>query len=380
MMSDKYTDKLIGELRKLESQKKLSLLAEYSVDEKIEDEDIYLISDQEDKKSELRVFETDFEKAEDCSSEASLLGFLKTNSVIRVDKWEYAKLSKKRGYLLTVSEAAQRIEAPLSPEEAVKLGTDITSVLEECHMTGLLHLCITPSSLRRADDGSYKITDFGAVRIDPRPNDFSAPEYRALKDFDHRADIYSLSLSIYSLLGGDIEDGEELKPIDGCPQALIDVLRKACSSDPEERYAFMRPFGIALERCLGGDTVDDDDSENDAADEVYEGNDGEDCFADRADYENSEREKPELDDLFEEEKEEESVEEDIIDEDEDDDEEQSDENDGGDKSEDKESSDSPQLWDRVECSRARAAGDIILMIIIALALLAFPAVIKLLSC
>ena len=130
-MSDKYTDKLIGELRKLESQKKLSLLAEYSVDEKIEDEDIYLISDQEGKKSELRVFETDSEKAEDCSSEASLLGFLKTNSVIRVDKWEYAKLSKKRGYLLTVSEAVQRIEAPLSSEEAVKLGTDITSALED---------------------------------------------------------------------------------------------------------------------------------------------------------------------------------------------------------------------------------------------------------
>lgn len=377
MSADNFSDKLICDLRKLESQNKLSLLTEYTVESSLSDKHVYMLSDNDGAKFVLKAVETTPEKAEDCTSDISLLNFIKTNSVVRLKQWEYAKLSKKRGYLLMVYDAGSPVEAPLSAEEAVRLGVEISSALEECHMGGILHLNIKPSNILLFDDGAYKISDFGKVYLDPHPNEYSAPEYRSAGDFDHRADIYSLSLSIYTLMGGSPEDAEDLKPLDSCPKKLLDVLKKACSADPEERYSFMRPFGIALEKSLSAEPEEAEDikesvdeaetSEPDTADdEPYEGNDGEDCFADRAQYEESDREKPDLDGLFD---------------GEDDEDEEGAEAETSSESDNNSSDDDrPALWDTVKCSKARAAADIIIMIIAALALLAVPALVKFLSC
>lgn len=137
------------------------------------------------------------------------------------------------------------------------------------HDKGIIHRDIKPANLFITNQNKFKILDFGiakwkddTVGIETKTNQFvgslmyAAPEVFQSKDFDHRVDIYSLGLSIVSLIVGrppfegattyqvlnqiqyeDIRLGDELAAL--VPEDLLIFLYKMIEKDPDDRPANM---------------------------------------------------------------------------------------------------------------------------------------------
>ena len=103
-----------------------------------------------------------------------------------------------------------------TPEVALKLIPQICDGLQAAHERGLVHRDIKPANIFLTKDGRPKVADFGlAKKFDAQSTfatktgmamgtpDYAAPEqYNAVKDIDHRADVYSLGVMMYQMLTG----------------------------------------------------------------------------------------------------------------------------------------------------------------------------------
>ena len=158
---------------------------------------------------------------------------------------------------------------PFQEEEVRRLGTDICTALEECHSSGLLHRDIKPSNIFIDEDGRYKLGDFGISRVldettgiisTSKTDWYAAPEVMRFEKGRVTADIYSLGLVMYELLNqGKLPfmppasqklrpndralalarrvRGEQIEPIEGVSDQINDIVLKACSFDPKDRFA-----------------------------------------------------------------------------------------------------------------------------------------------
>ena len=156
----------------------------------------------------------------------------------------------------------------LSEREVVSLGIDMCRALEACEKEGVLHRDIKIENILVAEDGAFKLCDFGSARILEESFiensvagsfTFMAPEVYNGQKYDHRADIYSLGLILYRCLNHgrepfvstdkrmigykDREDavnrrmnGAPLPPPGDASEKLSMILLKACAFDPEDRY------------------------------------------------------------------------------------------------------------------------------------------------
>ena len=161
-----------------------------------------------------------------------------------------------------------------SEKEIIKIGRDICSALIVCHEKNILHRDIKPENIFFNDDGDYKLGDFGIARIldqcqDSASTGIGTPEYAAPEQssgkYDMRVDIYSLGLVLYELsnrnyltfaqstyLPGDELQARLLgKPLPAPCNAsltLSDIILKACSYNPSERYQSAQELSNALEK------------------------------------------------------------------------------------------------------------------------------------
>ena len=101
----------------------------------------------------------------------------------------------------------------LREDEVLRIGIDICSALELCEAKNILHRDIKPANIFYNDKTPgyifYKLGDFGIARslqamthglsTKGTPN-YMAPEVFAGKPYDHRADLYSLGITLYRLL------------------------------------------------------------------------------------------------------------------------------------------------------------------------------------
>ncbi len=176
----------------------------------------------------------------------------------------------------------------LPVRDAVQLVRQATHALAEMHDAGIIHRDIKPSNLfvEQEADGSrrVKLLDFGvaALRQPLAPGESSityseaflgtprymAPEQvRSSKTVDARADVWALGVTLYELLTGappfdgltviavlnQIERGsppplERQRP--ELPDALVALVSRCMSRDPDERPANARAFGEELEPLL----------------------------------------------------------------------------------------------------------------------------------
>lgn len=169
----------------------------------------------------------------------------------------------------------------LSEKEVIRLGIDICTALSLCMSQQVIHRDIKPENIFVNDKiGThvfYKLGDFGIARsLEHRtaglsskgtPN-YIAPEVASGKNYDTRADIYSLGLTLYRLLNNNRLpffpqtslytpaakreavmrrlSGEQLPPPVNASPKMADVLLKACSYLPEERYQSAEEMKQAL--------------------------------------------------------------------------------------------------------------------------------------
>jgi eukaryotic-like serine/threonine-protein kinase len=162
----------------------------------------------------------------------------------------------------------QRMRAPEGMTLGAKLevALAIATGLAHAHASGVVHRDVKPANVFITTDGQVKILDFGLARLVTseltRSNmmvgtvNYMAPEQLRSEKTDHRADIFSLGVVLYELVGGRkpfqaesfastmykiLEETpdplEHLVP--DLPPRLIAVVDRAMAKSPDDRYQFM---------------------------------------------------------------------------------------------------------------------------------------------
>jgi serine/threonine protein kinase len=179
-------------------------------------------------------------------------------------------------------------------EETVHIASMTLRGLAAVHDAGIIHRDLKPDNVYLKEEGGViypKILDFGISRsVEPASGRRSAlttregvivgtPEYmspeqaRGLKDIDRRTDIYSMGVLLYQMLTGALPFHSEnvgdliikivTTPVpdpqdsrSDIPTGLCDVIRRALSKEPSERFAtaseMQRALLTAGDNALGG--------------------------------------------------------------------------------------------------------------------------------
>jgi len=170
-------------------------------------------------------------------------------------------------------------------EQIIKLAKDICNALITCQDKNIIHRDIKPQNVFVADNGNFKLGDFGIARTIERTThatagigtySYMAPEVEKSEPYGKTADIYSLGLMVYWLLNerrapfmplppdtpkyGDEEkarerrfSGEPLPPPKHGSKELKEIVLKACAYDPKDRYQTAQEMLDAL--CAITDSV-----------------------------------------------------------------------------------------------------------------------------
>jgi protein kinase-like protein len=176
-------------------------------------------------------------------------------------------------------------EGKLEPVTAAALIGQIGNGLDAIHAAGLVHRDVKPANVllsgATGDDHAY-ITDFGVARNVATESgltqtgrfvgtlDYVAPEQISGGAVDARADVYALGCLLFKLLTGEVpfpKDGEAARlyahlndpppaPSLYVPEvsmALDDVVIRAMSKDPGDRYPSAGDLGRAAAAALSGE-------------------------------------------------------------------------------------------------------------------------------
>jgi len=169
-------------------------------------------------------------------------------------------------------------QGTLSAREAAAIGIDLCHALAAVHGADLLHGDIKASNVMRQDGGRIVLMDLGAGRPIPRPDEraqrlagtpiYLAPEVLSGYNVSVSCDIYSLGVLLYQLVSGKFpvegNSHAELKmahserrylPLRDArpdlPTAFVNVIDRALSPDPRDRFKSAGQFGAALAEVSG---------------------------------------------------------------------------------------------------------------------------------
>lgn len=185
--------------------------------------------------------------------------------------------------LLTPLEVYIR-EHELTRRDVIRLGIDICTALEQCQKFDIIHRDIKPANLFVSKNDSFKIGDFGIARtmeehtvMDMTPAgtyNYMAPEILRSGKYGFSVDMYSLGLVMYRLLNHNrlpffppwtiekltAEDkkqalnrrfgGEKIPRPSQDASRLAEIILKACSFRPEDRYSSPTMMKLDLEAIL----------------------------------------------------------------------------------------------------------------------------------
>ena len=129
--------------------------------------------------------------------------------------WSYLVMEYVEG-----PDLRERVETgdPVTVEEAVLVGADIAAALHAAHGQGILHRDVKPQNVLLDADGRARLTDFGSARIESQATvtatggivgtvAYAAPEEIAGQRADARSDVFSLGLTLYFALTGELPSG-----------------------------------------------------------------------------------------------------------------------------------------------------------------------------
>ncbi len=156
----------------------------------------------------------------------------------------------------------------LKPAQALKIVPQICDALQFAHDEGIVHRDIKPENILLDKKGRVKIADFGLAKLLGTKLDvgltgsrqvmgtphYMAPEQiQGSRDIDHRADIYSLGVTFYEMLTGELPIGRFAPPskkvqID---VRLDEVVLRALEVEPEKRYQHAADVKTEVEGISG---------------------------------------------------------------------------------------------------------------------------------
>ncbi len=169
---------------------------------------------------------------------------------------------------------------PVPVREAVRVLQDVAAALAYAHARGVVHRDVKPDNiLLDRETGRALVTDFGIAQVSGPGGgtltgeglvmgtaQYMSPEQAAGEPLDGRSDLYALAILAFELFTGELPfEGKSAqdtmisrlrgqpKSLRGLrpelPQRLEQVLHRALSLAPDDRYASMEEFAFALEHA-----------------------------------------------------------------------------------------------------------------------------------
>lgn len=162
---------------------------------------------------------------------------------------------------MTLKECIKRL-GHIPPKEAVDISIQIASAISHAHKHHTIHRDIKPQNILVAEDGTIKVTDFGIAKAANSNTvtstaigsvHYISPEQAKGRFCDEKSDIYSLGITMYEMVTGQVpfdhENGvtialmhlqNEIVPpsnlVEGIPDSLEKIILKCTMKKPEERY------------------------------------------------------------------------------------------------------------------------------------------------
>jgi eukaryotic-like serine/threonine-protein kinase len=169
----------------------------------------------------------------------------------------------------------------LAVDQVIDIGLQLCEVLSKAHETGVFHRDLKPENIMVSQGmrrQHVKVLDFGIARLvgdeqtvatvagsicgTPR---YMSPEQARGRPIDHRTDIYSLGLILFEMATGKhpfpntsipemlrlqvhepVPHLSEFSPELGLPQRLDEVIQRAISKDPANRFQTVKEMADAL--------------------------------------------------------------------------------------------------------------------------------------
>ncbi len=153
-------------------------------------------------------------------------------------------------------------------DEAIKYTLQILRAISFAHKQNVIHRDLKPENVLIDTSGNVRIADFGLADIVGAQNDYSltgsgmamgtahymAPEQRRdAKRVDRRADIFSLGITLYEMLAGEVPQGnfKKICQLRGDVNPAIDlVIEKSIASKPQERYQSADEMTTAIRAAI----------------------------------------------------------------------------------------------------------------------------------
>ncbi len=139
--------------------------------------------------------------------------------------------------------------APLDYGWLYPIAVDVCRALQYLHSRGLIHYDVKPANIRVLPDGLSKLMDFGLIG-EPRGEgnlkvrgtpEYIAPEIVRGDAVDHRADLYSLGVTLYEIVTGRL-------PFTG--DSSIMILRQHVEEQPSPPRNFVQDIPEGLQALI----------------------------------------------------------------------------------------------------------------------------------
>ena len=170
----------------------------------------------------------------------------------------------------------------LGPDAVVRMGIRILAAVDHAHKNGIVHRDIKPQNILVDPQGVVKVADFGIARMKAQQTTriadvnssalgsvhYISPEQASGEVADEKSDLYSVGIVLYEMLAGHVpfdgdtavsvalkhvsEEPRSLREEDpDIPKAIDEVVLRALSKKPEDRYQTAAEMAADLRKALG---------------------------------------------------------------------------------------------------------------------------------